>query len=193
MHATTQAPGVRQAKLAAASAISLVAAPAQVRTDCERTASELHYPVSCPALFPREGIPTPIIAGPCKGKFRGRYLHPGCDGAARYAFSSIDFPAQSRLGHLVFLGTPVIESALNAVYAPISPPVHQLAVVSRARIGSSLAECVRVPRGSDSAFGGHLVWVWDVRGHTYAVGFHGYDDASRISGLHFARATVIVP
>lgn len=177
------------AKAIATAEIKLVPAPRQITSQCARTASQLHYPVPCPGLLPRDAVPTPIIAGPCGGRFRDLFIHIGCDGASRYAFASIDFfPSDTSVGHLVLIATPIIESARDAVYAPGPPVVRSLRVVARARIGSARAQCVRVPPGSDSAFGGHLVWVWRVAGHTYAVGFHGYDQASATGGLRLARS-----
>jgi hypothetical protein len=71
-------------------------------------------------------------------------------------------------------------SAADIIASPLrGDEAGVLRVVGNTSVGGVRADLVEVPPGSGTAFGSHLVVVWTVNAHTYALGFHGTDDVAR--------------
>jgi hypothetical protein len=105
---------------------------------------------------------------------------------------SIEWPETTRVGHLVVMAAPHEMTATQVIYSPIveadvldeiSEPVR---IIAETAVGTDVADVVEVPQTSLSAFGGHLVLVWHHDGHTYAIGYHGTDEAARLLGEQMA-------
>lgn len=67
-----------------------------------------------------------------------------------------------------------------------------LRVVGRTSVGGAQAVLVQVPSSSEPAFGSHLVLIWTVASHTYALGFHGLDHAAEELDKAVAADLVLV-
>ena len=89
-----------------------------VPEQCAAAAHTLGYPVPCPGLLPRGVHAMVFPAGtPCGG--RVDLIGPGCDGASRNLFASLEWPATRRVGHFVLVGLPNRGSARDVIFSPL--------------------------------------------------------------------------
>lgn len=167
-------PDARRATvLVSTGGMSLVSRPGDsVLSECRRAKRLLAFPIPCPGLLPRGSFATVLPGGPCVGSALG--FGPGCDGASRDLTTSIQWPATDRIGHLVILAIPGSLSPEQIVDAP-HPPETAIFVVGHGSVDGSPTAIVQVAESGASIFGGHTVLVWQRRGVTYALGFHGHD------------------
>jgi hypothetical protein len=159
---------------------------------CRWAARTLHFAVPCPRLLPEESS---ADQGPSGGACPNLSMNfgPGCDGERRYSFASIGFPTNARVGHLVVIGAPTVMSAKDIINSPVRGAGEEpVTVVGTASVKGHRAQVVRVPFSSATAFGEHLVLVWTVAGHTYALGFHGLDPMARRLDLAVAASVTLV-
>lgn len=170
--------------------VRFVAAPAGLVTRCRRTAATVRYPVPCPTRIPAELGAWPqgqSVIGPASAAAERAIVHqPGCPLCARargWTFGSSAPP------HLVISAAPrPIGNLHHAVdgsgFDPRSFvgrhgcfPRHGVCHPLLVPLGTVHAHgwrvhLVEVTPWDESAFTRHLVMVWTVAGHTYAVGFH---------------------
>jgi hypothetical protein len=170
--------------------VQLVRASATVRSQCERAAQELGYPVPCPGVLPKGSFSTPPVIEGC----RLRLIGPGCFQWRRWLAGSIEFPSKVRVSHLVIQGSPRSEPPERFVHGPAWWPGAKVEVVGRERLRGRSAQWIRVPECSGATLGGHLLLMWTEDNHTYGVGFHGYDRGARALDLVVANSlTMLAP
>lgn len=169
--------------------VVLVPSSGAVRRQCERAARELGYAVPCPAMLPKGSYSTPPIIEGC----RLRLVGPGCFEWRRWLAGSIEFPSEVRVSHLVIQGSPRPRSPARFVHGPAWWPGANVEVVGRYRVRGHLAHWIEVPDDSGAVLGGHLLLMWTERGHTYGIGFHGYDQGARALDLAVVRSLAMVP
>jgi hypothetical protein len=159
---------------------------------CRWAAHELGFAVPCPGLLPRDSAAdVGTVGSNCPGLTMN--LGPGCGEERGYSFASIEFPADERVGHLVIIGSPRRMSAREIISSPLPPPAQVPVVVEGSVvIHGRPAQVVRVPPSSATAFGEHLVLVWTVGDHTYALGVHGTDPGARALDLALAASVHLV-
>jgi hypothetical protein len=162
-------------------------------SDCRVAARQVGYALACPALLPKDSMPT--AAGPaCPPRYQGLFVHPACVGGRKLALMSVEWPAVGRVGHLVVVSTSTRLPPLAAITAPVRPASYdRVESLGPARIAGRRALWVRVPQGTaSSAFAGHLVLYWTTRRHSYVVGFHGFDAGARRLDRAIARSLRLV-
>lgn len=165
--------------------IKLVPVTEEVRGQCRTTARTLGYRVPCPTVLPEGARPTPVAGPLATSPFADDFIHPGFRGFSRWAFLTVDFPAEDLEGHLVISASPTIVDARHFAYLEPAPG-EDVVVESELRFRGQRAEWVRVPQSSSSIFGGHTVLLWSEEGHSYGVGFHGV--GARVRELNRAIA-----
>jgi hypothetical protein len=77
--------------------------------------------------------------------------------------------------HLVLTASPkVVRSAANVVNGPVWQPGQTIRSIGYRQVGRWRMHVVFVPPNTNdgSAFASHVVLIWTVGHHTYAVGFH---------------------
>lgn len=159
---------------------------------CHQAAHTLGFAVACPKLLPDGAIAdVGSSAANCPGLVMD--LGPGCGDERAYSFASIQFPTDAREGHLVIIGAPRRMSAKDIINSPVPPPGQAPVVIEgTVAVARRLAQVVRVAPSSATALGGHLVLVWTVGAHTYALGFHGLDAGARALDLVVAASIDMV-
>jgi hypothetical protein len=170
--------------------VELAAAPPAVARDCAATARSVGYAVACPTLLP---------VGSSTVRDVPDFMTPAADRGplAHWVAFNAEFPAEGTdldpgylggKGHLAIVISPRPASARQMIYhgsvgqIPFAGSDHVDGVTGRwyVVIGESL-------------FTSHLVLVWTVGGHSYAVGFHSLGQDSRRLGLQVARHLALVP
>jgi hypothetical protein len=165
------------------------AAPA-IRRQCTQTAKKIGYPALCPGFLPAEAYPMTLM---CEDGPREAAIGTGCGGLwRRWEMSDMRFPPESVLGegHLGIQAGPRSVGPRDFVYGPAgAPPRSGVTVLSRrVRIAHGWSgRWALARRAYGSAFHGHSVLVWHVRGRTYGLGVHGLDAPARRIGLWLAR------
>jgi hypothetical protein len=155
--------------------------------DSQRTARRLGFPAPCPELLPESTSADVVTAGTCPK--RTLTVGPGCDGARRDAFASLDYPDPTRPGHIVIFGSPTRLAPEAAVYAPLPPPRPlKDRRLGRVRVRGQDATAIQVAPSSETASGGHVAVVWTERGHTYLVSVHGTGAGTLRLTLAIARS-----
>lgn len=172
--------------------VELVRAPDVVAAQCRHTAERLRYPIPCPGLLPEGSRPTPVTDPALADlPFADDYMRPGFRGYRRWAFLSVEFPSETREGHLVISASP----------APVAPrkfmslrpsPHDKLDFAGSVQLRGKQAEIVRVLVSDGSIFQRHTVLLWTERGHTYGIGFHGLDREAEGLDLRIARSIRLV-
>lgn len=158
--------------------VQFVQRPASLVAECRRTARLVGYPVPCPSLIPAGITGTPVDGGPCRG-FRFGIVGVTCSAGSQFwhgwvVGSSQLAPGTSSFQHLVIQASPHSVDLVEAVDGPGTNGKYQVDIGGRLTVGRWHGSWVFVDSRTnpDSAFMGHLVFVWTVGGHTYAVGFH---------------------
>ena len=164
-----------------------VAAAPSVLARCLATAKAVGYPVPCPTRVPvglvasgGSGCPLQIIgpAKPCPNTvFHWRGWVVG---------SSITVDE-----HLVLTASPrAVHSAAKVVNGPVWQPGQTVRSLGYRRVGHWRMQVVFVaPNTNDgSAFASHIVLIWTVGGHTYAVGFHDVSSIKQTLALDLTLA-----
>jgi hypothetical protein len=158
--------------------VHFVQRPASLLAECRRTARLVGYPVPCPSLIPAGITGTLIDAGPCRG-FRFGIVGVACSSGSQswrgwVVGSSQLAPGTTSFQHLVIQAAPRPVGFVRAVDGPGSTDQYRVDAGGRLTAGRWHGRWVFVNPATNpgSAFMGHLVFVWTVGGHTYAVGFH---------------------
>jgi hypothetical protein len=158
-----------------------VPASTELTAECAATAKAVGYPVPCPLRVPaglrpfggRPGCEIPVV-GPAP-------RCPGTSTAADWSGWVIGSSATAD-EHLVLTASPGrIRSYAKVVNGPAWRPPDRVRVLGSLSIHGWRAHEVFVPPASNegSAFAGHVVLVWTVGRHTYAVGFHDVSTFAR--------------
>jgi hypothetical protein len=168
--------------------VFLVASPPLMAAQCAATARRLGYTLACPALVPLGARPANSPSDNCP-RFGNPWVSQGCDGEASHEFSNLAWPTSTRIGHFVLIASNGIESPETIIYSPLRSNAHiaHISLHGSSRVQGHRAQWATVPEGGESAFGGHLVLVWSIGHHTYALGFHGTDKTARELDLAIAQ------
>jgi hypothetical protein len=116
---------------------------------------------------------------------------PGCFAWRRWLAGSIEFPSELRVSHLLVQGSRP-RSPVRFVHGPAWSPEAEVTIIGRERLRGRTAHWVEVPDDSGSLLGGHLLLMWAESGHTYGVGFHGFDFGARALDMAIARSLTMV-
>lgn len=154
------------------SGVELIAAPRAVRIQCLKTAQALGFAVPCPNILPMGSYPT----GRTCGIFTKFYISPGCRLYSRRLESSIEFPSDTRVGHLVVEAATGKRGVREMINGPVTLP-DPVGLVRRVQFRGYRGSLTRVPQESSSISGGHTVLVWYVPdfNETVDVSVHGID------------------
>jgi hypothetical protein len=86
--------------------------------------------------------------------------------------------SQSADQHLVITASPrPLRNYARVVYGAAWYPGARVRPLAWVKVGGRRVRAVLVPRGSQTAFGDHVVLIWTVGQHTYGVGFHNFAGA----------------
>jgi hypothetical protein len=172
--------------------VELVPAPDVLAAQCRRTAQRLSYAIPCPGLLPKGPRPT-RVTDPALSKlpFADDYMRPGFRGYRRWAFLTVEFPSETREGHLVISASPRPVAPLRFMSLRPSPR-DRLTFGGSVRLRNRKARVVRVLVSDGSIFNRHTVILWTAKGHTYGVGFHGLDREAQRLDLQIARSIRLV-
>jgi hypothetical protein len=119
------------------------------------------------------------------------YVRPGFRGYRRWAFLSVEFPSETREGHLVISASPRPVAPLR--FMSLRPSPHdRLVVPGSVRLRNRKAQIVRTLVSEGSIFQRHTVLLWTENGHAYGVGFHGLDREAQRLDLQVARSIRLV-
>jgi len=152
------------------SASRFVQASPELREKCP-TAKEVGYPVPCPTRVP-EGLTATRGIGGCELDIIG----PGGVGACARAWRGwVVGSSETNDQHLVIVASPrALRSDAKVVNGPAWYPGARVRPLRSLTINGWRMRAVYVPPRTNegSAFTRHVVLIWTVSGHTYAVGFH---------------------
>jgi hypothetical protein len=150
-----------------------VASPPSLVAACHATAKAVGYRVPCPMRIPvgltatgRNG-PTPCslhIIGPA-----------GTDACAQAWRGWVVGSSTTRSQHLVITASPTaLTNAAKVVNGPAWYPQAKVRLLRALTIRGWHVKAVYAPPATNdgSAFAHHVVLIWTVAHHTYAVGFH---------------------
>src|SRR5258707_9186298 len=165
-----------------------VNAPPKLIAMCMATGRSVGYPVPCPTR-----VPVGLVA------FGGR---PGCElqiiGPAKQcpdsAFAWRGWVVGSSTTadeHLVLTASPqIVRSAAKVVNGPVWQPGQTIRTIGYRQVGHWRMRVVFVPPNTNdgSAFASHVVLIWTVRQHTYAVGFHDVSTIKQTLALDLTLA-----
>ncbi len=151
--------------------------------DCRRTARRVHFPVPCPRLLPSDSSATlagmsgltPITMEP--------WLHK-----TRVALS-IDYYDPLRPGHIAIAASR--QSVGRLLVAADPRPLSHIRLKHIIHVRCRTAALIFV-KPSSTFFGGHSAVVWNERGHTYVVSFHGHDVGAQRLSIAVARSVRLV-
>ena len=93
--------------------------------------------------------------------------------------------------HLVLTASPqIVRSAARVVNGPVWQPGQTVRSLGFRRVGHRRMQVVFVPPNTNdgSAFASHVVLIWTVGPHTYAVGFHDVSTIRQTLALDLALA-----
>ena len=171
----------------------LVPAPAAVLAQCHRTADAVGYPVACPTRLPAGLAPT-RASGSCSLTIIG----PGGIGHCSRAWRAwVVGSSETNDQHLVINASPrpFVDPA-KVVNGPAWYRGARVRPLGTMRINGWPVRAIYVPPETNegSAFAHHVVIVWTVGRHTYAVGFHNVAGIQATLDLDTAlvRATKLV-
>jgi hypothetical protein len=181
-------PGVALGRESAAPHDRSVTASQKLIAMCRATARAVGYPVPCPTRVPvglvafggRPGCGLQIIgpAKPCPNTvFRWRGWVVGSSATADE--------------HLVLTASPqVVRSAAKVVNGPVWQRGQTVRSIGYRRVGRWRMQVVFVPPTANegSAFASHVVLVWTVGQHTYAIGFHDISTLNQTLALDLILA-----
>lgn len=171
-----------------------VPASAELRSKCRTTAVAVGYPAPCPMRVPaglaafggRPGCELDII-GPAKPCPNTAFLWRGW------------IVGSSRVGdqHLVLVASPrALEDYAKVVNGPAWYRGARVRALKWVTVNGRRMREVYVPPDTNdgSAFAGHVVLIWTVAGHTYAIGFHNVNgfDRTLTMDLKLARGITLV-
>ena len=150
--------------------ISFVAASPKVVAECHATARIVGYPVPCPMRLPRRTTETGVV-GPTECALH--VIGPAvCSRAWRRWVVGSSYVG---VHHLVLTASPkpLLDYA-KVVNGPAWYPLARVRPIAWLTIKRRHMRAIFVPAATNdgSAFAQHVVLVWTVGGHTYAVGFH---------------------
>ena len=154
------------------------------------TADAVGYPVPCPTKVPPGLSPTAAVGG-CRLAIVGPGGVGGCAHSWRHWVVGSSETADQ---HLVLTASPrALSDPAKVVNGPAWYPGAQVRRVGTLRIADAIARIVYVPPQTNegSAFAHHVVLVWTVDNHTYAVGFHNVEGIRATLALDVALARAI--
>ena len=152
----------RTQKIEAAGLRFVAASPRLVAT-CHSTARAVAYAVPCPMRVP-EGLNEAGAIGP-----------GGIDGAAKSWRGWVVGSSYIGADHLVITASPgPLRNYAKVVNGPAWYPNERVRTLGWVNVNGWRMRSVYVPPETNdgSAFMHHVVLIWTVRQHTYAVGFH---------------------
>jgi hypothetical protein len=152
---------------------AFVAAGRRLVAQCHLTARSIGYPVPCPMRIPRGFTEmAPKHATGC-------VLHViglgGVGGCARSWRGWVVGSSATASQHLAITASPrPLRNPARVVNGPAWYPHARVRQVARVEINGWRMRAVMVPQETNdgSVFANHVVLVWTVGSHTYAVGFH---------------------
>jgi hypothetical protein len=152
-----------------------VAVPAAFVAECRSTARAVGYPVPCPMRLP-QGLTETGVNGPT-----GCALHiigpGGVGGCAKSWRGWVVGSGTTPEEHLVIVASPhPLRNDAKVVNGPAWYPRARVRPLSWVTINGWRMRVVFVPPETNdgSAFAHHVVLIWTVGQHTYAVGFHDF-------------------
>jgi hypothetical protein len=155
-----------------ATGMTFVSASRNLIADCHATASKVGYPVPCPMKVPEGlvasgGRPDCLLAiiGPAKRCPKTVFAWRG------WVVGS----ATTANEHLVLTASPSrLDNDAKVVNGPAWYPRARVKPIAWTTINGWRIRAVFVPAATNdgSAFSHHVVLIWSVGQHTYAVGFH---------------------
>jgi hypothetical protein len=172
----------------------LAAAPASFLQACRETAQHVGYPVPCPSEILAGGTPPPKVTS-CRIGLIGAGGVGGCAPSWRgWVVGSM----QTDENHLVLQASPEpVRSLSRMVNGPGWYPGASVVRLGIVHAGAwKMHEVYADPATNEgSIFSGHIVLVWTVRGHTYALGFHVNGPRHETQALNeaVARSVTLVP
>jgi hypothetical protein len=172
----------------------LVPASGALLAECQRAADAVGYPAPCPMKVPPDLAATPVVGG-CKLGIIGQGGIAGCAHTWRHWIVG---SSETGDQHLVIAVSPnPLRSAAKVVNGPAWYPGTRVRHLGRMRINGWRVRYVYVsPETNEgSAFAHHVVAIWTVGRHTYAVGFHDVAGLRATLALDAAllRAIRLVP
>jgi murein peptide amidase A len=166
--ATPDDAGARQAV-----SLAFVLAPAELGARCRATARALGYAVPCPTRVPA-GLSETGAVGPT-----GCGLHiigaGGLGNCAKSWRGWVVGSSQTDDEHLVISASPrPLTNDAKMVNGPAWYPKARVRPVGSLTINGWRMHAVYVPAATNdgSSFANHVVLIWTVGAHTYAIGFH---------------------
>lgn len=169
----------------------LVPASAALLAKCASTARAVGYPVPCPLRVPA-GL-TPTIGRPgCKFDIIGP-AKPCPDTVFAWRGWVVG-SSETANQHLVLTASPhPIQNLAKVVNGPAWLPGEKVKVLGAIKMyGWDIREVYVPPATNDgSAFAHHVVLIWTVGQHTYAVGFHDVSTIRQTLALDLAVARTI--
>jgi hypothetical protein len=159
--------------------VKFVSAAPGLVARCHSTARAVGYAVPCPTKVP-EGLTETGVnqPGTCALHIIGPAGKGGCAQSWRgWVVGSSTTPDQ----HLVLTASPrALHNDAKVVNGPAWYPTARVKQLARMTIHGWRVHAVFVPPATNdgSAFAQHVVLIWTVGQHTYAVGFH------KVQGVH---------
>jgi hypothetical protein len=170
--------------------VQLVSASAGLRGKCRATARSVGYAVPCPTR-----VPPNLVATPGHHGCRLGIIGPGGRGDRGTPWRGwVVGSSETADQHLVIVASPrPIRNDAKVVNGPGWYPAARVRPLRRLTINGWRMRAVYVPSATNagSAVADHVVLIWAVDGHTYAVGFHNVDGLRRTLELDVALARAI--
>ena len=139
---------------------------------CRSTAHAVGYAVPCPTWVPQGLTESGRNVRPCTLHIIGPGGGRGCSQTWRGWVVGSSTTADQ---HLVLVASPKqLRHDAEVVNGPAWYPNARVRLIARTTINGWRMHAVYVPPETNdgSAFAHHVVLIWTVRGHTYAIGFH---------------------
>jgi hypothetical protein len=149
----------------------LVRASDELLAECQATADSVGYPVPCPTRVP-EGLRATRSIGGCEVEIIGP---GGVGGCARSWRGWVVGSSETNDQHLVIVASPrPLRNYAKVVNGPAWYRDARVRPLGWVTIDGWRMRAVYVPFGTNdgSAFARHVVLIWTVGDHTYAIGFH---------------------
>jgi len=157
--------------------VTFAATSAHVRRECQETANTVGYTVPCPLMLPQGMKAFPQVHG-CKLQIVTAAGGPNCAASWRgwiVGDGEVQRYGGPPLEHLALQGAPrIVANPARAIDGPGMFPGSRVHAAGAITVAHRRMHWYSVPpdKNQGSAFAGHLVLVWNSRGHTYAYGFH---------------------
>jgi hypothetical protein len=149
----------------------LVPASKALLAQCQHAADAVGYPAPCPTRVP-PGLSATAVIGGCRLGIIG----PGGVGACSHAWRHwIVGSSETADQHLVIAASPrPLRASAKVVNGPAWYPGAGVRSLGLMTINGWRVRSVYAPPETNdgSAFAHHVVLIWTVGRHTYAVGFH---------------------